>query len=105
MRFCEKKPTKMEAITNGYELGVKECKYQFRKRRWNCTSLGSKHTFSSHAVRKYSVLIDKFSEGISLSVVQPYSSTLTSSTDPQQVVQGLVYYLFTQGIAILLEYM
>ncbi|XP_031572228.1 protein Wnt-7a-like isoform X3 [Actinia tenebrosa] len=50
MRFCEKNPAAMESITDGYHLGVDECKYQFRKRRWNCTSLGSKHTFSSHAV-------------------------------------------------------
>lgn len=28
----------MKEITKGINLGFKECEYQFKNRRWNCTS-------------------------------------------------------------------
>lgn len=36
--ICRRKPQLLEQITKGINLGQHECQYQFRNRRWNCTS-------------------------------------------------------------------
>lgn len=36
--ICRNEPALLKQITNGVLLGQKECQYQFRHRRWNCTS-------------------------------------------------------------------
>lgn len=54
MRFCEKYRVILGSVIQGIALGIKECKFQFRKRRWNCTSLLSKPPlFKNHAVGEY----------------------------------------------------
>ncbi|XP_032235280.2 protein Wnt-7b isoform X8 [Nematostella vectensis] len=50
MRFCEDKPGTMVSISQGYDLGVEECKYQFRNKRWNCSLLGEERPFGQRAV-------------------------------------------------------
>lgn len=53
MRFCEKYRVILGSVIQGIALGIKECKFQFRKRRWNCTSLLSKPPlYKNHAVGK-----------------------------------------------------
>ncbi|XP_021917624.1 protein Wnt-6-like [Zootermopsis nevadensis] len=36
--ICKKEPALLKEITKGVSLGTKECQYQFRNRRWNCTT-------------------------------------------------------------------
>nr|CAI5855975.1 unnamed protein product [Callosobruchus analis] len=36
--ICQNKPTLLNQITRGVALGQTECQWQFRYRRWNCTS-------------------------------------------------------------------
>ncbi|KAJ8920797.1 hypothetical protein NQ315_004938 [Exocentrus adspersus] len=36
--ICNNKPGLLKQIANGIALGQNECQYQFRYRRWNCTS-------------------------------------------------------------------
>ncbi|KAK7794182.1 hypothetical protein R5R35_000478 [Gryllus longicercus] len=35
---CKKEPAVLREITRGLAMGTKECQYQFRNRRWNCTN-------------------------------------------------------------------
>lgn len=35
---CRKEPQVLQEIVKGAELGTTECQYQFRNRRWNCTT-------------------------------------------------------------------
>ncbi|XP_014236555.1 protein Wnt-6 [Trichogramma pretiosum] len=36
--ICRKEPALLKQITKGMQIGTKECQYQFRNRRWNCTT-------------------------------------------------------------------
>lgn len=36
--MCHNKPVLIQQITTGVALGQRECQYQFRHRKWNCTS-------------------------------------------------------------------
>lgn len=36
--ICNNEPALLKQISNGVFMGQKECQYQFRHRRWNCTS-------------------------------------------------------------------
>ena len=36
--LCQTEPEIVQEVAKGARLGVRECQYQFRFRRWNCTS-------------------------------------------------------------------
>lgn len=36
--ICKNEPALLKEISKGVQLGTKECQYQFRNRRWNCTT-------------------------------------------------------------------
>uniref|UniRef100_A0A452HDJ5 Protein Wnt n=1 Tax=Gopherus agassizii TaxID=38772 RepID=A0A452HDJ5_9SAUR len=36
--LCQTEPDIVQEVAKGAKLGVRECQYQFRFRRWNCTS-------------------------------------------------------------------
>ncbi|XP_046675321.1 protein Wnt-6 [Homalodisca vitripennis] len=36
--ICKHEPALLKEITKGVQLGTRECQFQFRNRRWNCTS-------------------------------------------------------------------
>ncbi|CAH0776576.1 unnamed protein product [Bemisia tabaci] len=36
--ICKKEPALLKEISRGYQLGTRECQFQFRNRRWNCTT-------------------------------------------------------------------
>lgn len=36
--LCQTQPEIVREVAKGARLGVRECQYQFRYRRWNCTS-------------------------------------------------------------------
>lgn len=38
--MCKNETFVMREINRGISMGFKECEYQFRNRRWNCTSIG-----------------------------------------------------------------
>ena len=35
--ICQSRPDAIIAVGEGLKLGAKECQYQFRYRRWNCS--------------------------------------------------------------------
>ena len=37
--ICRKEPSLLKEIARGVQVGTKECQYQFRNRRWNCTTI------------------------------------------------------------------
>ncbi|CAH1788770.1 unnamed protein product [Owenia fusiformis] len=46
--ICKKEPEIVREVANGAKLALKECQWQFRKRRWNCDT---KHHFSRVLLR------------------------------------------------------
>lgn len=36
---CKNETALIKEITKGISLGFKECEYQFKNRRWNCTAI------------------------------------------------------------------
>ena len=38
--FCKRNPTFMESVRLGAARAIDECQFQFRSRRWNCSTLG-----------------------------------------------------------------
>ncbi|VDI44784.1 Hypothetical predicted protein [Mytilus galloprovincialis] len=50
--ICRKRPDAIVTIGDGVKLGLRECHYQFRNRRWNCTNIDQQNTMFgiSHSV-------------------------------------------------------
>lgn len=42
-RICKYEAFLMKEIIKGINLGFKECEYQFKYHRWNCTSTNKKN--------------------------------------------------------------
>ncbi|XP_009079574.1 PREDICTED: protein Wnt-6 [Acanthisitta chloris] len=51
--LCQLEPEIVQEVAKGTKLGVRECQYQFRFRRWNCTSHSKYFRSCSRAVRSY----------------------------------------------------
>ena len=43
--LCQSRPDAIIIIGEGAQLGINECKYQFRYGRWNCSALGERTVF------------------------------------------------------------
>ncbi|OWF36235.1 protein Wnt-7b-like isoform X1 [Mizuhopecten yessoensis] len=39
--ICRKRPDAIVTIGEGVQMGMKECRHQFRNNRWNCSSIGT----------------------------------------------------------------
>ena len=39
MKFCKRNPGFMDSVRLGAVRAIDECQYQFRQRRWNCSSM------------------------------------------------------------------
>ena len=39
VKFCKRNPGFMDSVRLGAVRAIDECQYQFRQRRWNCSSL------------------------------------------------------------------
>ncbi|XP_029205863.1 protein Wnt-7b-like isoform X2 [Acropora muricata] len=48
--ICEEHPELINCIREGYQKGADECKFQFRKNRWNCSLLGQISAFDDRAI-------------------------------------------------------
>ncbi|KAK1132718.1 hypothetical protein K0M31_014096 [Melipona bicolor] len=42
---CRKAPHAMPAVGEGAELGLRECRHQFRHHRWNCSHVANDQVF------------------------------------------------------------
>lgn len=43
VKFCKRNPGFMDSVRLGAVRAIDECQYQFRARRWNCSSLQENH--------------------------------------------------------------
>ncbi|XP_064606530.1 protein Wnt-7b-like isoform X2 [Liolophura sinensis] len=46
--ICQSRPDAIVAIGEGAKLGISECQYQFRNKRWNCSNIGSGDSMFGH---------------------------------------------------------
>ncbi|KAK2157589.1 hypothetical protein LSH36_188g03061 [Paralvinella palmiformis] len=66
--ICQSRPDAMVAVGEGTKVGLGECRYQFRNKRWNCTTptksnslfdqvpkIGSREAAYTHAIRSAGV--------------------------------------------------
>ena len=44
---CKRNLEVMDAVKNGASMAVEECRYQFKDRRWNCSSVIESTVFHS----------------------------------------------------------
>lgn len=45
MRLCELYPDHMASVSRGAKAGIAECQWQFRNRRWNCSTVEDSTVF------------------------------------------------------------
>ncbi|CAH1277342.1 WNT7B [Branchiostoma lanceolatum] len=43
--ICQTRPDLIVAIGEGAQMGIDECRYQFRHSRWNCTGMDNDNVF------------------------------------------------------------
>ncbi|KAG8258558.1 Protein Wnt-6 [Homalodisca vitripennis] len=53
--ICKHEPALLKEITKGVQLGTRECQFQFRNRRWNCTS--ARRSLKKVLMREQAVLL------------------------------------------------
>lgn len=56
--ICRKRPDAIVTIGDGVKLGLKECHYQFKNMRWNCTNIKQQNTMFgiTHSVGEFQLL-------------------------------------------------
>lgn len=45
LKFCHLYPDHMPSVSRGAQLAIKECQWQFRGRRWNCSTVADSSVF------------------------------------------------------------
>ncbi len=45
--LCFKSQNILDVVSQGASMGIKECKHQFRNRRWNCTTFNNTSVFGN----------------------------------------------------------
>lgn len=55
--ICRKRPDAIVTIGDGVKLGLRECRFQFRNMRWNCTNIEQQNTMFgiTHSVGKFNI--------------------------------------------------
>ena len=48
--LCKKSSQTMPAVSEGSEIGLKECRHQFRNHRWNCSHVSNNDQQFGHVV-------------------------------------------------------
>ena len=71
--LCQTQPEIVSEVAKGARLGVRECQYQFRYRRWNCTS---HNKYFGKILQQGEERVSLFSNATLLSVHSSYSQQL-----------------------------
>ncbi|KAI4472643.1 hypothetical protein M0802_016619, partial [Mischocyttarus mexicanus] len=60
---CRKAPHAMPAVGEGAELGLRECRHQFRHHRWNCSNVANDQVFGHVVVVGEHLIYSYFQQG------------------------------------------
>ncbi|KAK0071996.1 hypothetical protein PV325_012050, partial [Microctonus aethiopoides] len=81
---CKKMPHAMPAVSEGAELGLRECRHQFRHHRWNCSHVANDRVFG------HVVVIDLLTSSLSVisTLLALLSLSLSSYSNGDELVVG-----------------
>jgi len=82
VQMCKRNLEVMDSVRRGAQLAIEECQYQFRNRRWNCSTLDTLPVFGKVVTQGELGL-----EG-TLSIIQPQALPWAGCPPPHQVAQG-----------------
>lgn len=52
IEVCQHFPDTIKAVSEGARRGIRECQYQFRHERWNCTTKEDDHSVFGYALQR-----------------------------------------------------
>lgn len=52
IEVCQHYPDTIKAVSEGARRGIRECQYQFRHERWNCTTRDDDHSVFGYTLQR-----------------------------------------------------
>ncbi|CAO2589619.1 Protein Wnt-4, partial [Lemmus lemmus] len=98
VQMCKRNLEVMDSVRRGAQLAIEECQYQFRNRRWNCSTLDSLPVFGkvvTQGTREAAFVYAISSAGVAFAVTRACSSGELEKCGCDRTVHG--YALRTPG--------
>ncbi|XP_077007039.1 protein Wnt-4 isoform X2 [Tamandua tetradactyla] len=92
VQMCKRNLEVMDSVRRGAQLAIEECQYQFRNRRWNCSTLDSLPVFGkvvTQGTREAAFVYAISSAGVAFAVTRACSSGELEKCGCDRTVQGV----------------
>ncbi|NXK90993.1 WNT4 protein, partial [Formicarius rufipectus] len=91
VQMCKRNLEVMDSVRRGAQLAIEECQYQFRNRRWNCSTLDTLPVFGkvvTQGTREAAFVYAISSAGVAFAVTRACSSGELDKCGCDRTVQG-----------------
>ncbi|XP_026372894.1 protein Wnt-4 isoform X2 [Ursus americanus] len=92
VQMCKRNLEVMDSVRRGAQLAIEECQYQFRNRRWNCSTLDSLPVFGkvvTQGTREAAFVYAISSAGVAFAVTRACSSGELEKCGCDRTVHGV----------------
>uniref|UniRef100_G1TTT2 Protein Wnt n=1 Tax=Oryctolagus cuniculus TaxID=9986 RepID=G1TTT2_RABIT len=92
VQMCKRNLEVMDSVRRGAQLAIEECQYQFRNRRWNCSTLDSLPVFGkvvTQGTREAAFVYAVSSAGVAFAVTRACSSGELEKCGCDRTVHGV----------------
>ncbi|XP_043301922.1 protein Wnt-4 isoform X4 [Cervus elaphus] len=92
VQLCKRNLEVMDSVRRGAQLAIEECQYQFRNRRWNCSTLDSLPVFGkvvTQGTREAAFVYAISSAGVAFAVTRACSSGELEKCGCDRTVHGV----------------
>ncbi|KAM9032795.1 protein Wnt-4 [Sminthopsis crassicaudata] len=92
VQMCKRNLEVMDSVRRGAQLAIEECQYQFRNRRWNCSTLDSLPVFGkvvTQGTREAAFVYAISSAGVAFAVTRACSSGELDKCGCDRTVHGV----------------
>uniref|UniRef100_A0ABZ3NNE1 Protein Wnt n=1 Tax=Rattus norvegicus TaxID=10116 RepID=A0ABZ3NNE1_RAT len=92
VQMCKRNLEVMDSVRRGAQLAIEECQYQFRNRRWNCSTLDSLPVFGkvvTQGTREAAFVYAISSAGVAFAVTRACSSGDLEKCGCDRTVHGV----------------